>query len=56
MMPMTPIGIAHLADLEAVRPSPGGDRLADGIGQLGDLVETDGHRFDPLRVERQTVA
>src|SRR2546426_631151 len=46
---------AHLRDLEAVRPPPGGDRLAHGIGERGDLLETARHGVDAAGGQREAV-
>ncbi len=46
---------AHTRDLETVRPRPGRDHLADGIGQARDVIETFGHGLDALVVEGETV-
>ena len=46
---------AHLRDLEAVRPPPGGDRLAHGIGEGGDLLEAARHGVDAAGGQREAV-
>ena len=46
---------AHLRDLEPVRPPPRGDRLADRVGQGGDLLEPARHGLDARRRERQAI-
>ena len=46
---------AHALEAQAVGPRPFGQHRADRIGQLGDLLDALGHRFDARLVEQQPV-
>ena len=46
---------AHARDVEPVGPGPARELGADGIGQIGHLLEPPRHRLDARRVEQQPV-
>ena len=46
---------AHALDMQAVRPVPCGDDVADRIAEFGDFADAVGHGADARRVELQPV-
>ncbi len=46
---------AHALDMQAVRPVPFGDHVADRIAEFGDFANAVGHGADARRIERQPV-
>ncbi len=46
----------HPFDLEPVGPIPGRDHRADRVIESSDLLNANGHRLDPRRVERQPIS
>jgi len=49
-------GRRHALDAQAVGPRPVGQHMAERIGQIGDLLEANGHGLDAFPVQPQAVA